>query len=69
MIEVQNKRSELSGYLKYYSDNSISTIRKKYNEEREWWNETKPPMESVRDIQVVSSSGTTSIRFYRPLAA
>jgi len=69
MLEVIEKRKALAPALEVDGSLGIEEIRAVYNQERSWWNEIKPDLREVEDLEVDGPLRAIPLRIYRPVGA
>jgi acetyl esterase len=67
MAEVIAKQNELAENA-YSTNQTISQMRDAYNDERAFWNEGGPVLDSINDTDVETPFGAVRIRVYRATA-
>ena len=67
MLEVIAKRHVLAPPLDVDGTLSVQQLREIYNQERAWWNEIKPDLREVEDLEIDGPLRTIPLRIYRPM--
>ena len=66
MTAVMTNRATLTGGTSDVADLTLNGVRNAYNAERAWWNEIKPEMHDVMNINIEGPVRDIPIRIYKP---